>query len=185
MLIRKARIGDSGDIAVHAMLAMEEIVYYFTGKRDWEEGILFLKYMAEQDSNQYSWQNCWVVDNRGMIEAVAIVYDGAALASLRSPVVEEVRRRYNRDIYPEDETEAGEWYIDCIAVNPAVQGKGTGSLLLQFLIDEYALKSRITLGLLVDTDNPAARRLYLKLGFKQVGEKTLAGKKMDHLRYFP
>jgi len=53
---------------------------------------------------------------------------------------------------------------------------------LQFLIDEYVYKSNETLGLLVDKDNPAAKKLYLKLGFEFVGNKTFAGKQMEHLQ---
>lgn len=82
----------------------------------------------------------------------------------------------------EDETESGEFYIDCIGVNSDQQGKGIGSKALNFLIDEYVVKNHQTLGLLVDEDNPNAKRLYLKLGFKVVGRKSLAGKKMEHLQ---
>lgn len=86
---------------------------------------------------------------------------------------------------PEDETSQGEWYIDTLGVHPNQQGKGVGSLLLNYLIEERVTKLQQTLGLLVDLDNPNAKRLYLKLGFKSVGEKTLAGKQMDHLQLRP
>jgi len=89
---------------------------------------------------------------------------------------------FNRSFNPEEETQAGEYYIDCVAVNPTRQGSGVGSKILQFLINEYVYERNEKLGLLVDKENPDARKLYLKLGFEMVGEKTLAGKKMEHLQ---
>ena len=90
---------------------------------------------------------------------------------------------FNKPFNPEDETQAGEYYIDCVGVNPNQQGKGIGSKIFQFLIDEYVYRRKETLGLLVDRDNPNAKRLYLKLGFEVVGEKTLVGKRLEHLQF--
>jgi len=90
---------------------------------------------------------------------------------------------FNRDFHPEDETQAGEYYIDCVGVIPNQQGKGIGTQVFLFLINEYANQKDKTLGLLVDKKNPKAKQLYLKLGFEIVGEKILAGKKMEHLQF--
>jgi ribosomal protein S18 acetylase RimI-like enzyme len=117
--------------------------------------------------------------------AVAVVYDGAKLHELRAPVAQAVKSMFNRDFNPEDETKAGEYYIDSIGVAPHQQGKGLGEKLLQFLIDAYVYKKNETLGLLVDKENPNAKKLYLKLGFEVVGEKILVGKNMEHLQFKP
>jgi len=76
-------------------------------------------------------------------------------------------------------------YVDALAVSPNHQGKGIGSKLLQIVIDEYVVEKRQILGLLVDEDNPSAKRIYIKLGFRPVGKKMLAGKHMEHLRIGP
>jgi ribosomal protein S18 acetylase RimI-like enzyme len=76
----------------------------------------------------------------------------------------------------------GEFYIDSLGVAANQQGKGIGSKLLLFLIDEYVTINQKTLGLLVDEENPAAKKLYLKLGFKTVGKKTLVGKNLEQLQ---
>jgi ribosomal protein S18 acetylase RimI-like enzyme len=115
--------------------------------------------------------------------SVAVVYDGCKLQELRKPVAQEIKSMFNRDFSPENETETGEYYIDSIGVSPHQQGKGLGSKLLQFLIDEYVYKRNETLGLLVDKENFNAKKLYLKLGFEIVGKKTLAGKCMEHLQF--
>jgi len=67
-------------------------------------------------------------------------------------------------------------------VDPKFRGKGIGTKILQYLIDEYVISQKRTLGLLVEKDNVMARNLYLKLGFKEMGTKILVGKHLDHLQ---
>jgi len=158
-------------------------VYRFIGESSAEKALRLLESLAGEPNNQYSYENCWVVASDGEIIAAAVVYDGARLSELREPVARKIASLFNRHFHPEDETQAGEFYIDCAAVDPAHQGKGTGTELFRFLINEYVHRQNKTLGLLVDKDNPDAKKLYLKLGFEAVGEKTLAGKEMEHLQY--
>ena len=169
MLIRKAQPEDADAIASYLMLAMEEIVYQFIGERSFEQANQFLINLIRKKNNQYSYENCWVIELENEIVATAVVYDGAQLHALRMPVAREIKTMFNRDFNPENETEAGEFYNDSIGVNPKQQGKGLGAQLLQFLIDEYVANRNGTLGLLVDKDNPNAKKLYLKLGFKILG----------------
>lgn len=183
MIIRKAKKEDSKLIATFMMLAMEDIVFQFIGECSDEKATQFLTCLINQKANQYSYNNCWVVESDAEIIAAANVYDGAKLEELRMPVAELIKLMFNRDFSPEDETQAGEFYIDCVGVNTVWQGKGVGSKLFDFLIDEYVHKRKKTLGLLVDNNNPKAKKLYLKLGFEITGEKILTGKKMIHLQF--
>lgn len=183
--IRKATRDDSKAITDHIILAMEEIIYHFIGENSHEKAILFLNNLVQERENQYSFENCWVAEIENKIVAAAIVYNGAKLNELRKPVERKIKEIFNRNFSPEDETGNGEYYIDCIGVNPNQQGKGIGSKILNFLIDEYVFKKKTTLGLLVDQENPNAKKLYLKSGFEIVGQKTLAGKKLYHLQIKP
>lgn len=183
MLIRKAKREESKIIASYIFLAMEEIAYQFIGENSAEKALQFLHSLIEETNNQYSYENCWLVEFENEIIAAALVYDGSKLHELREPVARQIQAMFNRPFNPEDETQAGEYYIDCVGVNPNQQGKGIGSKIFQFLIDEYVYKRNETLGLLVDCNNPNAKRLYLKLGFEVVGEKTLVGKKLEHLQF--
>lgn len=182
MIIRKATPQDSKEIAIYMMLAMEDIVYEFIGEKSTEKALDFLRKLITQKNNQYSYENCYVIEDNSNVIAMANVYNGANLEDLRHPVASLIKTMFNKSFQYEDETQKGEFYIDCIGVNPNYQGKGLGSKMLYFLIDEYVYKQNETLGLLVDKDNPNAKKLYLKLGFEIVGEKTLTGKKMEHLQ---
>jgi len=185
MLIRKAKSGESEHITPLILLAMEDIVYRFIGESSPEKATEFLLSLIKEENNQYSWQHCWVAESEGVIIAAALVYDGGRLHEFRAPVARRIKEMFNRSFHPEDETQAGEYYIDSVGVDGSQQGKGVGTKLFSFLIDEYVHKDKQTLGLLVDKENPAAKKLYLKLGFQVVGEKTLTNKRMEHLQLRP
>lgn len=183
MIIRKSKPEESKVVASCIALAMKDIVCHFIGEDSSGKAIHFLDCLIREKGNQYSYENCWVVESDNEIVAAAVVYDGARLKELRKPVANTIKIMFNRDFHPEDETQAGEYYIDCVGVIPNQQGKGIGTQVFLFLINEYANQKDKTLGLLVDKKNPKAKQLYLKLGFEIVGEKILAGKKMEHLQF--
>ncbi|MEN0009776.1 GNAT family N-acetyltransferase [Flavobacterium nitrogenifigens] len=182
MNIRKAEKSDSKYIAPILLLAMEDIIYKFIAKENYASAKDFLQYFVESENNQYSYQNCFVAEENNEIIGAVNIYNGADIEALRAPIVEYVRKHHNPEFDPELETRAGEYYIDSLGVNPKHQGKGIGSQLLQFLIDKYVHKNKEVLGLLVEEDNPSAKKLYLKLGFKVVGNKTLVKKNLEHLQ---
>ena len=161
---------------------MEDIVYQFIGNKDPTKAMEFILYFVERGNNQYSYQNCWVAEDNTNVVGAINLYNGALLKELREPVVEYLVNKFNKDFSFEDETQAGEYYLDCLGVDPTQQSKGIGTKLLQFVIDAYVDGHKQTLGLLVDEDNPNAKRLYLKLGFKSVGKRVLFGKNMEHLQ---
>lgn len=183
MQIRKAKPEESQRIAELIFLAMEDIVYEFIGEESKEKALNFLDSLIKEKNNQYSYENCWLIESEKEILAASIVYEGARLYELREGVAQRIKTLFNKDFQPEDETQAGEYYIDCLGVDPNQQGKGLGSKMFHFLIQEYVEKRKETLGLLVDYDNPHAKRLYLKLGFKKQGDKTLSGKSLEHMQF--
>lgn len=182
MLIKKAIPAEADSIAPLILLAMEDIVYRFIGQKSPEQATRFLADLIREEGNQYSYENCWVVISGEEIVCAAMVYNGGRLGDLRAPVARKVKAMFDRDLDAEDETQAGEYYIDSIGVRRDQQGKGVGAKVFRFLIDEYVKRRKGVLGLLVDEDNPNARRLYLKLGFESVGRKAFMGKRMEHLQ---
>jgi ribosomal protein S18 acetylase RimI-like enzyme len=185
MIVRKAVYADVKSIVTYLFLAMEDIVYGFIGEADSAKGLALMLHFVADENNQYSYQNFWVAEDDGIVFGALNVYDGARLHELRQPVINYIRSRFVGGFSPEDETQAGEYYIDTLGVDPRRQGQGIGTLLLQFVIDEFVTKRSKTLGLLVDETNSAAKRLYIKLGFKSIGTRVLFGKKMEHLQILP
>lgn len=182
MNYRKAIHTDADQIKDLLFLAMEEIIYDMIGQKDLNEGKIFFHHLVSQKDNQYSYENCWVIAEGETILAAINVYDGGELDRLRKPVLDHLSVHYKRNINPEDETQSGEYYIDTFGVRPDLQGKGLGSQLLKNTITEFIENRKLTLGLLVDDENPNAKRLYTRLGFETVGRKSLLGHHMDHMQ---
>jgi len=185
MIIRKASVNDTNYVAPLLLLAMQDIVYQFTDSKDNNKAREFLAYFIGKENNQYSYQNCFVVEEENKIVAAVNLYDGSKLHKLRQPVIEYISRHSHSAIHIEDETQPGEYYIDSLGVTEDLQGKGIGTMMLQFIINHYVKKEKQTLGLLVDKDNPKAKKLYLKLGFELVDEKFFMGKIYEHLQVKP
>jgi len=182
MIIRQAKIEDSKEISTLLLLASEEVIYGFIQEENSEKANQLMQHFTAQPANQYSYENCWVAEEDHLIIGAVAIYDGANLQSLREPVKIYVEEKFGVPFNPEDETQEGELYIDSLGVRADQQGKGIGAQILQFLIDKYVKSEGKVLGLLVDKDNPLAKKLYVKLGFKIVSEKTLVGKELEHLQ---
>ena len=66
---------------------------------------------------------------------------------------------------------AGESHLLNLAVDPACQGHGIGSLLLQFLLAEALRQGAECMFLEVRPSNPVARALYKRFGFTEFGRR--------------
>lgn len=185
LIIRRANKKDTARITEGLMLAMKDIVFEFIGNEDEEQVRTFFNFLVESEHNQYSYQNSFVAEKNQTVVGVVCLYDGALLHQLREPVIDYIRSNYGHTINPEDETQPGEIYIDCIGVLPEEQGNGIGSKLIEFVKEEFVSKHNKRLGLLVDKENSAAKKLYIKHGFESVGSKNLMGKAMEHLQFIP
>ena len=70
----------------------------------------------------------------------------------------------------QDEAEAGEYYMDSLAVWPEWRGRGIGMKLMQAQIDRACKLGFKKASLLVDPENENAKRMYRKLGFMDDSE---------------
>lgn len=70
-----------------------------------------------------------------------------------------------------------------IAVPENCRGKGVATVLLNAVIEKAKGMGLPAVGLLVDTGNPKAEKLYGRVGFKFVGNNTWGGHPMKHLQY--
>ncbi|AMR31300.1 hypothetical protein A0256_07610 [Mucilaginibacter sp. PAMC 26640] len=143
---------------------------------------LFEKFTA-LPGNLYSYRNILVWQEDEQICGMILGYDGAKLYDLREPFLEYTRAELGFRGTPEDETQADEFYIDCLAVFPQHQGKGIAKDLIKALTAKATSLGHHKMGLLVSKGNDKARKLYEQLGFKMVGEKSLLGGSHYHLQY--
>ncbi|MCD8291249.1 MAG: GNAT family N-acetyltransferase [Prevotella sp.] len=141
--------------------------------------------LVQSDFSQYSYKNTLVaVDEKGEICGICVSYDGGQLHELRKAFVQVMKDNFGRDFSGmDDETSAGELYIDSLAVHEDYRGHGIATSLLKAVIDKGIAMGVPAVGLLVDYGNPNAERLYHRVGFEYVEDATWGGHPMRHLQY--
>ena len=83
---------------------------------------------------------------------------------------------------PDSETNSDEWYLDSIAVDPDWQGHGIGSKLLAAVPRMALNDGKSVNGLNVDFENPEAKKLYERKGFKTVGTQMIGDHLYEHMQ---
>lgn len=146
--------------------------------------------LVEMDDSQYSYRNALVaLDDEASggdlatapVAGAIVGYAGADLRRLRRRFQEEAMRRLDMDYsHMDDETQAGEFYLDSLAVFPQYRRRGIAKQLLR-AISERAAALGLPAALLVDKGNPNAERLYTSVGFRYAGDSKWGGHEMKHL----
>lgn len=139
-----------------------------------------LKYIATEICSRgteilYSYRNTLLAEIDGQPVGLCLCYDGQGYHERRlrtfalfeqAPAEASEEEAPDMDLeHAEDETQAGEYYIDSLAVLPEYRGHGIARQLMQAQI-EYGQQRGLLPTLLVDPDNPPALRLYESLGFR-------------------
>lgn len=140
---------------------------------------------VEAEDTLYSYHNTIVAQTEGRIAGAVCGYDGALYQDLKRPVLEDFSRRFplqDQSFGNDTETEAGEFYIDSIGVDPMDRGKGIGSMLFNAILEKASDLRFRKAGLIVDVDNPKAEALYARLGFRHVGFRDFFGHSMKHMQ---
>ena len=186
MKIEQAQRQQAGEIARLIMTAMnEECCQYFAGPAhtlaDFE---VMMTTLCARDDSQYSYLNTLVAidEEHGKVAGVCVSYDGALLHTLRKAFLEEVWNYCEMDHSGmDDETQAGELYIDSLCVDKAYRGQGIATRLLEATVEKARRMQIKEVGLLVDHGNPQAEKLYRRVGFTYQNDATWGGHPMRHL----
>lgn len=192
MKIIPANPSHAADIAQLIMTAMtEDCCQFLVGdKHDLDDFYQTMVRLVLMDDSQYSWRNAFMaVDEeatngdieRAPVAGAIVGYDGGELHRLRRRFQEAALSDWKMDYSQmDDETQAGEFYLDSLAVYPEYRKRGIASMLLKRMI-EHAKSLNLPAALLVDKGNPNAERLYLSIGFKYVNDAKWGDHEMRHL----
>lgn len=184
--IVSATTSDTDHIVRLIMTAMTDdcCLYYAGNGRTLDDFARVLRRLVTEEHSQYSYRNTLLaVGDRRTVLGACVAYDGGELHRLReaffAAMREEIGRTFDRF---DDETAAGEYYIDSLAVYPEYRRRGIASMLLRATCRK-AQALGLTAGLLVDTENPNAERMYTALGFRYVEDSRWGGRPMHHLQH--
>ncbi|MBR2367642.1 MAG: GNAT family N-acetyltransferase [Alistipes sp.] len=138
--------------------------------------------LAKRVRSQYSYRNVLICEVEGVAAGAIVGYDGARLKELRQPIYPLLERYLGEVPHIEDETDAGEYYLDSLGVLEEYRGMGVGAMLIEEASRRAFDEGYGRVGLIVDYENPNAERLYASLGFVRIGSKSFLGHKMWHMQ---
>lgn len=184
--LRPGRREDAAQIARLIVTAMTtECCRHFHGEHHTTDDFIRLitRLSASRDT-QYSYENAICAIGRdGSVIGVSVSYDGARLYELHQAFIDGALHDFGIDhSRMSPETQAGELYLDSLAVLPEYRGRGVATMLLRATAEKARHAGAGPLGLLVDEGNPRAERLYNKVGFRHVGDNKWGGHNMRHLQ---
>ena len=206
--IREANKSQAAEIACLIMMAMtDDCCLYFCGEdygleeltsgracsRSAEQANLrrsrllgaFRKMMTmlvEREDSQYSYRNTLVAMDADRVVGISVSYDGGLLHELRRAFIEAAKEHFGKDhTGMDDETQAGELYLDSLAVLPEYRRQGIARKLLLATKERANRMGLPCVGLLVDKGNPVGEALYASIGFQYVNDNQWGGHPMKHL----
>ena len=137
---------------------------------------------VERENSQYSYRNTLVAMDGDKVIGISVSYDGARLHELRRAFIEAAKKYIGKDHSGmDDETQAGELYLDSLAVLPEYRRQGIARKLLKGTKERANRLGLPCVGLLVDKDNPIGEALYTSIGFRYINDNQWGGHPMKHL----
>ncbi len=182
--IREATKEQEADIAQLIMTAMtDDCCLYFCGEGyGLEDFRRMMAMLVQREDSQYSYRNTLVAMDGDKVVGMAVSYDGGRLHELRRAFIEAAKEHIGKDhTGMEDETQAGELYLDSLAVLSEYRHKGIAKTLLLATKERANRLGFHVVGLLVDKANPEAESLYSSVGFRYVNDSRWGGHSMKHL----
>ena len=182
--IKDARKEQSAGIARLIMTAMtDDCCLHFCGTGyGLEDFRRMMTMLVEREDSQYSYLNTLVAMDGDRVAGIAVSYDGGRLHALRRAFVEAAKACIGKDHSGmDDETQAGELYLDSLAVEPDHRRQGIARRLLRATKEKADRMGLPCVGLLVDQGNPAGEKLYAAVGFRYVNDSAWGGHPMKHL----
>ncbi|MCR4852704.1 MAG: GNAT family N-acetyltransferase [Prevotella sp.] len=182
--MRAATRGQASEIARLIMMAMtDDCCLHFCGEGygldDFRRMMISL---VEREDSQYSYRNALVAMDGDKVVGVSVSYDGGQLHQLRRAFINAAREMIGKDHSAMgDETQAGELYLDSLAVLPAYRRKGIARRLILATKERANQMNLPCLGLLVDQGNPSGEALYASMGFRYANDSMWGGHPMKHL----
>lgn len=183
--IAPATPDQAAEIATLIMLAMNhDCCRHFAGpNHTLDDFHRMMTTLVTMDESQYSYRNTLVATTaRRQVAGICVAYDGQHLRRLRQAFLNAAKSHLGQDFEGmADETSAGEYYIDSLAVRPEYRQQGIATQLLRAVIDRHGDHQPVAL--LVDRGNPGAETLYSRVGFRTVGQTTWGGHAMHQMLY--
>ena len=138
--------------------------------------------VSRREDTLYCWRNSTIALYDGVPAGLMVAYDGARYRRMRDITVPMIRIYVGDDYHSmDDESCAGEYYLDSLAVLPEFQHRGIASALIQEMLRQCNEAGIPLATIAVDPENDTAYSLYTKNGFHKNGQITVFNTTYDRL----
>ena len=182
--VREATKNQAAEIARLIMMAMTDecCLYYCADGCSLGAFHKMMTYLVNREDSQYSYRNTLVAMASDRVVGISVSYDGGRLRELRRAFIEAAKEYVGKDNSGmDDETQAGELYLDSLAVLPEYRRQGIAKRLILATKEKADAMQLPCVGLLVDKGNPDGEALYSSVGFKYMNDSRWGGHEMKHL----
>lgn len=182
--IRQAEKKHAEEIARLIMMAMTDecCLYYCADGCGLDDFFRMMVYLVNREDSQYSYRNTLVAMDVDKVVGISVSYDGSLLHELRRAFIEAAKEYVGNDNSGmDDETQAGELYLDSLAVLPEYRRQGIARQLILATKEKADAMHLPCVGLLVDKGNPDGEALYASVGFRYMNDSRWGGHEMKHL----
>lgn len=163
--IRQAHPQDSQAVVPLIIDAIGDIANRLTGEQEIEAIERELTVLFKREDNRHSYLNTFVAVEDKKILGILVCYNGEEVIEMDANIVKWLAVKNAPNITIGKEAHEDEYYIDTICVASEARGKGIGTLLLQFAIDQTKKHGFTKLSLNVETNKEQTIRLYERTGF--------------------
>lgn len=160
-MIRKAKPEEAAIIAPLLLEAMPEVIECYTGLTGKIQQLSFLEKSIATDDYLYGYENIWVKEYSNQIMGAILAYNGLLFEERRNAILS----TYGQKLNIPAETQAGEFYIDALAVKEESRGKGYGRELILHVMEAAKELEYNKVTILSDQKNTKATDLYLSFDF--------------------
>jgi len=182
--IQAASKRQAAEIAHLIMMAMTDdcCLHFCSEGYELEDFRRMMTLLVEREDSQYSYKNTYVALDGDRVVGIAVSYDGGRLHELRRAFLTLALEYIGKDHSGmDDETQAGELYLDSLAVLPEYRRQGIASRLIKATKERAERMGLHCVGLLVDKGNPIGEALYASVGFRYANDSHWGGHEMKHL----
>ena len=179
--IRQARPEDAKKVVPLIVEAIGDIANRLTGEQEPAAVKRELEVLFMRKDNRHSYLHTFVAVENGEIVGILVYYHGEQAKTLDANLMQWLSLKNAAIILVDKEAHEDEYYVDTICVAPEARGKGIGSLLLQFAIDQTKERGGHKLSLNVETKKEQAIRLYERLGFVITEPWTIIDEPFHHM----
>lgn len=183
-MIRDAQRKDAKEMTELFKIILTDMELPIMAEVSWEDLKPALVEAAEDERYRHSYKNAIVKEIEGKVAGLCYGFKGGLGEGVYEPL-ETVLRKHHLPLFEpftDAETVKGEWYLDTLVTSPEYRGHGIGKALMEGAYNKARSEGLSVIGLNVDHDNPRAKKLYERQGFKKTGEVVIAGHRYDHMQ---